>query len=123
MYRSDTSIRLSRGMSTPAIRAIARSARRQWAIGKGQWGGVATRLPIAACPLPLSLPLLVPRVLADDPDHAVAADHLALLAARFNRRLNFHDTPAISYQPSAISDTHRHGDTGHNPAAPLAAES
>jgi hypothetical protein len=52
MYVSDTSSRFSRGMSTPAIRAMAL----------------------------LALPLLVARIGADDPHRAVAADHLALLA-------------------------------------------
>src|SRR5437867_9996509 len=68
---------LSFGMSTPAIRATPPS-------------------PI------LTLPLLVPRVLADDPHDAVAADDLAFLAARFHRRLNLHTPPpAVTRFPSA----------------------
>jgi hypothetical protein len=39
----------------------------------------------------LSLPLLVPRVLlADDPDHAAAADHLAMLTNRFDAAAYLH---------------------------------
>src|SRR5580658_730457 len=61
MYVSAISSRFSRGMSTPEIRAT--------------W---------------LTLPLLVPRVRADDEDPAVPADHLALLADRFHAGTNFH---------------------------------
>src|SRR5215212_4723269 len=39
----------------------------------------------------LALPLLVPRVLADHEDPAVAADDLALLAHRLDRRSYLHD--------------------------------
>src|SRR6185436_6967827 len=39
----------------------------------------------------LSLTLFVPRILADDPRHALTLDHLAVLAARFHRRTDFHD--------------------------------
>src|SRR6266508_4532461 len=63
MYVSDTSSRFSRGMSTPAILAIS---------------------------LYLTLSLLVARVWADDPDRAVAADHLALLAHLLDRRTDLH---------------------------------
>src|SRR3954447_244125 len=58
MYVRPISTRLLRGMLIPAIRATSRSP----------------------------LPLLVPRVLADDQDPAVAADDLALLAHRLHRR-------------------------------------
>jgi hypothetical protein len=53
--------RFSRGMSTPAIRAI-----------------------------PLSLPLLVARVLADDHHAPVAANHLAPVAHLLDARLDLH---------------------------------
>src|SRR3954470_15942777 len=53
-------------MSTPAIRAIS------WL-------------------LPLSLALLVARVLADDHHAPVAADHLALVAHLLDARLDLHD--------------------------------
>src|SRR4051795_4608043 len=54
-------------MSTPAIRAIYEG-------------------PL----LPLTLPLLVARVLADDPHRTVAADHLALLTHLLDRRSDLH---------------------------------
>jgi hypothetical protein len=38
----------------------------------------------------LTLPLLVARIVADDPDRAVPADHLALVAHLFDRRANLH---------------------------------
>src|SRR5882672_10531599 len=38
----------------------------------------------------LSLPLFVFRVHADDPHHAFAMDHLALVANLFDRRSHFH---------------------------------
>src|SRR5436190_1721615 len=63
MYVRPTSTRLFRGMLMPAIRAISRSP----------------------------LPLLVPGVLADHEDRAVAADDLALLAHRLDRRSYLHD--------------------------------
>jgi len=50
------------------------------------------------------LPLLVPRVLADDPHNPLAFDHLALLADRFHRRPHLQDSlqqSAISHQLSA----------------------
>src|SRR3954454_9941180 len=62
MYVRPISTRLLRGMLIPAIRATSRSP----------------------------LPLLVPRVLADDQDPAVAADDLALLAHRLHRRWYCH---------------------------------
>src|SRR5919198_6646979 len=58
-----TSTRLLSGMLIPAMRAI--------------------------CSLPLTL--LVTRVLADHEDRAVAADDLALLAHRLDRRSYLHD--------------------------------
>src|SRR6478735_9365675 len=57
-YVSEISRRFSLGMSTPASLAISL----------------------------LALPLLVARVLADDPHRTVAADHLALLAHLLDRR-------------------------------------
>src|SRR5688500_18237461 len=66
MYVRLISNRLSRGMSMLAIRAI-RS---------------------------LSLPLLVPRVLADDHYAPMAADHLALVAHLLDARFDLH---AFSY--------------------------
>src|SRR5579863_1805221 len=55
---------LLRGRSTPAIRAM------------------------------LSLPLFVLRVLADDPHHAVAANHLALVANLLYRCSYLHENPS-----------------------------
>src|ERR671914_780193 len=63
MYVRATSSRLSRGRSTPPIRAI----------------GVL-----------LSLSLLVPRVGADDQDAAPPANDLALVADRLDARLHLH---------------------------------
>src|ERR1017187_3969390 len=62
MYVSPISERLLRGRLTPAMRAI-----------------------------PLALTLLVALVLADDQNHPVAADDLALLAHRLYRRSYLHD--------------------------------
>src|SRR3954447_17626895 len=59
MYVRPTSTRLFKGMLIPAIRAIS---------------------------CPLALPLLVARVRADDENRPVAADDLALLAHRLDRR-------------------------------------
>jgi hypothetical protein len=62
-----TSIRLLRGRSTPAIRAIF-----------------------------LPLPLLVPRVLlADDPDHTLATDHLAMLTNGLYAATHLHGVPPV----------------------------
>src|SRR5438093_9799618 len=61
MYVRAISMRLLRGRSTPASRAI-----------------------------PLPLPLLVARVGAQHAHHARAADHLALLADRLDRRPHLH---------------------------------
>src|SRR3954452_1858465 len=63
MYVRPTSTRLFRGMLIPAIRAISRSP----------------------------LTLLVTGVLADHEDRTVAADDLALLAHRLDRRSYLHD--------------------------------
>jgi hypothetical protein len=41
--------------------------------------------------LPLALPLLVARVLADDPHDAFAPDHLALVTDLLDARTYFHD--------------------------------
>src|SRR5215207_11530462 len=60
------STRLSRGRSTPPIRA--------------------TLTP------PLSLPLLVPGVRADHADHAPPADDLATVADLLHRRMDLHRT-------------------------------
>src|SRR3954453_15097491 len=62
MYVRPTSTRLFRGMLIPAFRSISRSP----------------------------LPLLVSGVLADPENRAVAADHLALLAHRLDRRSYLH---------------------------------
>src|SRR3712207_7934852 len=62
MYVMPTSTRLLRGMLTPAMRAMR----------------------------PLPLPLLVTRVLADHEHPPVAADDLALLAHRLDRRSYLH---------------------------------
>src|ERR1039457_2047369 len=61
MEVSPISARFLGGTSTPAIRAIT-----------------------------LSLPLFMFRVGADDPDHALAVDDLALIANLFNRCAHFH---------------------------------
>src|SRR5574342_25570 len=67
MYWSEISMRFSRGRSTPAMRAIF-------------WCS------------PLALALLVPGVGgADDPDHALAPDDLALVADLLHRRADLHD--------------------------------
>src|SRR4051795_9359525 len=63
MYVRPTSTRLLRGMLIPAMSAMSL----------------------------LALTLLVPRVLADHEDRAVAADDLALLAHRLDRRSYLHD--------------------------------
>src|SRR3954470_16999156 len=63
MYVRPTSTRLLRGMLIPAMRAMSL----------------------------LALTLLVPRVLADHEDRAVAADDLAFLAHRLDRRSYLHD--------------------------------
>src|SRR3954469_16556241 len=63
MYVRPTSTRLLRGMLIPAMRAMSL----------------------------LALTLLVPRVLADHEDRAVAADDLALLAHRLDRWSYLHD--------------------------------
>src|SRR5215831_13911144 len=68
MYVSAISSRFSRGMSTPAIRAMNRLLR------------------------PSALPLLVARVVADDAHGTVPADHLALVAHLLDRRSNLHDS-------------------------------
>src|SRR5205085_12178845 len=69
-----TSIRLFNGMFTPAIRAI-------------ELAGAPSCL--APC---LTLPLLVPRVLADHQNHATPADDLALLTHRLDRCSYLHGT-------------------------------
>src|SRR6476469_6847681 len=74
MYVRPISTRLLSGMLTPAIRAIA----------------------------PLPLPLLVTRVLADHEDPAVAADDLALLAHRLDRRSYLHGPFRLMIQTWAL---------------------
>src|SRR5690348_7374066 len=49
----------------------------------------------------LALTLLVPRVLADHEDRAMAADDLALLAHRLDRRSYLHDPFRRSRDPAA----------------------
>src|SRR5262245_27375021 len=72
MYRSAMSTRLSRGRSTPAIRAILR-------------------------PLPSALPLLVSWVLrADDHDPPMPANQLAPVADLLHRRSDLHTNPLFS---------------------------
>src|SRR4051812_20272793 len=51
----------------------------------------------------LALTLLVPRVLADHEDRAVAADDLALLAHRLDRRSYLHDPFRLAYSGEAGS--------------------
>src|SRR5437660_12434173 len=82
MYVSAISRRFSRGRLTPAILAI--------------------RLP---------LPLLVPRIRADDHDGAVPLDHAAPLAHRLDGRSYFHArrSSTLSIQPRSGSAV-----SGHN---------
>jgi hypothetical protein len=48
---------------------------------------------------PLSLPLLMLRIGADDPHHALAVDHFALVTHLFDGRSNFHfNLPAVTEQ-------------------------
>src|SRR4051794_26032309 len=100
MYVSATSTRLSRGMSTPARRAIAASPRDEWRCeaapvhrpppgGVPRGGRAACRVLVllvlcsvvlrgrAGCPGRLTLALLVARVLADHHHASVATDDLA----------------------------------------------
>src|SRR5437667_7410550 len=70
MYRSAMSSRLSRGRSTPAIRAMSRL-------------------------LLLPLPLLVPRVGTDHADGAASTDHPAAVADPLHRWSDLHDVPLI----------------------------
>src|SRR5262245_56396458 len=75
MYVSAISIRLLRGRSTPAIRAMVHDTRgplcRPWARA-------------------VALELLVARVAADDADDALALDDLALRANRFDAGADLH---------------------------------
>src|SRR5437667_420891 len=78
MYVSPTSTRLSRGRSTPAIRAIS-----------------------------LPLTLLVPWVRADHHDPATTPDHLALLTHLADDRTHLHDGPPVGEQPGLVGpDVH-----------------
>src|ERR1700691_3816094 len=71
MYVSEISSRFSRGMSTPEIRA--------------------TRCPLSSSsPVRSALALLVARVVADDHDHSVSPDDLALLADGLDARSYLH---------------------------------
>src|SRR5215468_3369153 len=85
MYWIATSPRLSRGRSTPAMRAIA--------------------APFSGS---LALPLLVARVLADDAHAPRAPHHLAVLAPHLDRRSDFHGesfraiSPLVSSRPGAF---------------------
>src|SRR5688572_3718478 len=73
MYVSAISMRLLRGRSTPAMRAIDVS-----------YLGL------------LALALLVARVGADDADDALAPDHLALGTNFLHRRSDLHDVPRLN---------------------------
>src|SRR5664279_716574 len=83
MYVSPISIRLVRGRSMPAIRAISKSS-----------------YPLT---LNLPLPLLVLLIRADHPNDAFPADDLALVANLTNRCPDFHAATStcirISLQP------------------------
>src|SRR6266542_1677779 len=126
MYVSATSPRFSRGRSTPATLAICpprsyarlrpsgsftippriplhwpserrlRRRRRNPPGGRYWKGGEA---PLRGLPLPL----LVTRVLADDPRHALALDDLAVLAPGLDRRFDLHVTPLSSSTDSPRS--------------------
>src|SRR5690606_6882361 len=69
MYVSEIPTCLSRGISTPLMRAIS------------------------------ALPLLVTRVFADDHDTAVATNHLALVTDLLDAWSNFHFTPGRIMRP------------------------
>src|SRR2546426_4854193 len=75
MYVSAISMRFSFGRSTPAIRA------KTFLLGGAPQAPESTNLTLA---------LLVARVLADDADHALAPDHLAVLANFRDRCLDLH---------------------------------
>src|SRR6266545_3680861 len=77
MYWIAISPRLSRGKSTPAMRAISRAP------------------PARA----LALALLVARILADDPHHACAAHHLAVLAPHLDRHMGQHLVAVFQLDP------------------------
>src|SRR5829696_6714483 len=72
MYGSAASTRLSRGRSTPAILATLHILRGPRERGR------------------LTLPLLMPRIHANHPNHAVAPDDLALLTSASYRSSYFH---------------------------------
>src|SRR5690242_16786238 len=124
MYVSAVSTRFSRGMSTPAIlamrqillalecrylkerltvcwclRACPGQTATQTSVERGAW---ALRRTLNTCTraasLCLALPLLMLGVLAADDHHdALAPDDLAVLAARLDRRSDFHrDAPHMS---------------------------
>src|SRR5680860_2563 len=83
-------------MSTPEIRAISiaslaagRDTRPAGTRSDAKSSCHASLLPLS------SLALLVARVGADDPDRAVAADHLALLAHLLDRRTDLHADPLL----------------------------
>src|SRR3954470_13719493 len=141
MYVRATSTRLSRGMSTPARRAMSGfSLERHSEV----WSGSGARASDSGCPpLPwvleppdsysvidpvieeppaggvsrsrdrfrdarcassptsgfLALPLLVPRVLADDHHVAVTTDHLALVADGLDAGVDLHDASFAGLVP------------------------
>src|SRR6185295_3396014 len=78
MYGSENSTCLSRGMSTPAIRAIV---------------------------LLLALALLVALVRADHAQHPVPPDDLALVAPLLDRRRNLHRSSRHRFLTEAVGDS------------------
>src|SRR4026208_1465809 len=103
MYVSATSTRLSRGMSTPARRAMVASPGsvvEVWCVAGARASnprchrpepGLGDALGLLGCACRLALALLVARVrLADDHDAAVAADHLAVIADRLDAGIDLH---------------------------------
>src|SRR6266540_2447230 len=99
MYVSEISSRFSRGMSTPAMRAIpiASVAAAQDTCAAAVRSD-AKFVPGASVRPLLSLALLVTRVLADDAHRPVPAYHLALLTDLLDRRTDLHPLPCYLYR-------------------------
>src|SRR5207302_6569478 len=72
-----------------------RLCRRNPILGEASEG--APRAPSEALSLPL--PLLVPRILANDPHDAAPLDDLAVLAAHLDRRSDFHASLLLLLEP------------------------
>src|SRR5690242_6768546 len=100
MTGSDASIRRSRGMSTPAMRATAALRALSWS---------------------LALLHLVLGVVADDQHHALAADDLAPLTPRLDRCSYLHDLllPSRIWPPCNQPPTPPGNRQSGSPGAPL----